>query len=240
MRLLLLIAASFGMIASASAASLTEPQLHLPSVGHKRVAVTLDACGGGTDFRILNALVDHNIPATIFATGKWLKRNKVALAVMLAHPDLFEIENHGLSHVPAVDEKASIYGIRAAGSPEAVRAEVSGGAAAVLKATERAPGWFRGATAKYTANSIAEIHAMGLRVAGYSVNGDGGSLLDARKTEKRIAAAKDGDVIIAHINQPKHKAGAGVVKGLLDLNAKGAEFVKLDVLSGDGLAGPGS
>ena len=44
---------------------------------------------------------------------------------------------------------------------------------------------------------------------------------------KRIAAAKDGDVIIAHVNQPDRPSGAGVVQGILALKAKGYLFVKL-------------
>lgn len=71
------------------------------------------------------------------------------------------------------------------------------------------PHWFRGATAKYTATSIAQIQALGLRIAGYSLNADGGSLLGAMATEHRVEAARDGDVLIAHVNQPTHPAGAG-------------------------------
>ncbi|MCY1187571.1 hypothetical protein D9M73_285680 [compost metagenome] len=75
---------------------------------------------------------------------------------------------------------------------------------------------------------MRQIRAMGYRIAGYSVNGDGGSLLGAAVAEKRIRAAKDGDVIIAHINQPTHSAGAGVARGILDLKAKGYSFVRLN------------
>src|SRR5262245_10967483 len=84
---------------------LVEPTLHVEqsAAGTKRVALTLDACGGRTDSRILDALVENRIPATIFVTCLWLKRNAKALAVMQAHPDLFEIENHGARHRPAVD-----------------------------------------------------------------------------------------------------------------------------------------
>lgn len=225
---------------SAHAASLVEPTLHLPRSDHLRVALTLDACSGQTDARILDTLVANRIPATIFATGRWLKRNTATVAILEAHPDLFEIEDHGLDHVPAVDRPLAIYGIRAAGSKAAVEAEVEGGAAALGAASVRAPVWFRGATAKYTLSSIDLIHHLGLKVAGYSLNGDGGSLLGAASAEKRIAAARDGDVIIAHINQPGHRAGAGVASGLLALKARGAEFVKLDTLDGDGLAPPAS
>ena len=101
------------------------------------------------------------------------------------------------------------------------------------------PRWFRGSTARYSRSAIAEIRKMGLRVAGYSVNGDGGSLPGAAASQRRIAAAMDGDVVIAHINQPSHAAGEGVVKGILDLKAKGFAFVRLsdvETIGSDGTA----
>jgi peptidoglycan/xylan/chitin deacetylase (PgdA/CDA1 family) len=208
---------------------LVEPTLHLVrSTDHvERVALTLDACEGRTDSRILDALVDNRIPATIFITGKWLKRNAEALATMRAHPDLFELENHGARHIPAVDSPVTVYGIKAAGSSDAVAAEVEVGATALQDAGEPPPHWFRGATAKYSASAIALIGNLGFRIAGYSINADGGSLLGATTTERRVAAAKDGDVIIAHINQPTHPAGKGLVKGVLELKARGVDFVRL-------------
>jgi peptidoglycan/xylan/chitin deacetylase (PgdA/CDA1 family) len=208
---------------------LLEPGLRLAATagGVPEVALTLDACMGKVDHRILDMLVAERIPATIFVTGRWLKRNPAALAVMLSHPDLFEIEDHGANHVPAVDRPVDLDGIPAAGSPDAVAAEVAGGAAAIVAAGAPKPGWFRGATAKYSTQSIAQIEAMGFRIAGFSVNGDGGALLGQAATARRIAAATDGDVIIAHINQPDHSAGAGVVAGVLALKARGVRFVLL-------------
>jgi peptidoglycan/xylan/chitin deacetylase (PgdA/CDA1 family) len=193
-----------------------------------RVALTLDACGGSTDSRILDALVENRISATIFVTGLWLKHNAAALAVMRAHPDLFELEDHGARHVPAVEAPVRIYGIRAAGSPVAVTAEVENGADAIEKAGGPAPHWFRGAAAKYDLSAMTLIGKLGFRIAGYSLNADGGSLLGAAATERRVAKARDGDVIIAHINQPTHAAGAGLVKGLLELKARGVNFVRLE------------
>ena len=230
-------AALVALLASqASAAALLEPRLHLKPSGEARprVALTLDACGGATDARILSTLVDNNIPATIFVTGMWLKRNAAAFAIMKAHPELFELENHGARHIPAVDTPHKIYGLKSAGSVEAVQAEVEAGALALTERGGPAPKWFRGATAQYSPTSIALIRQMGFRIAGYSVNGDGGSLLGARETERRVSAAKDGDVIIAHINQPTHAAGGGLVKGLLALKAKGYDFVRLDDVEDDG------
>jgi peptidoglycan/xylan/chitin deacetylase (PgdA/CDA1 family) len=208
---------------------LVEPTLKLTakSIGQPTVALTFDACMGKVDNRILGTLVDNRIPATIFVTARWLKRNAEAFAVMKAHPDLFEIEDHGANHIPAVDRVASIYGIKAAGSPKAVVDEVEGGADAIVKAGAPKPMFFRGATAKYTQSSIKEIEALGYKVAGYSVNGDGGSLLGKVATERNYARARDGDVIISHINQPTHQAGEGVVAGILGLQKRGYRFVLL-------------
>ncbi|WP_280776326.1 polysaccharide deacetylase family protein [Rhizobium sp. SG_E_25_P2] len=208
---------------------LLEPKLVMARIQGEglAVALTFDACMGATDARILDMLIANEIPATIFVTARWLKRNPEPFSRMLAHPDLFEIENHGENHVPAVDRPVKIYGIAAAGSPEAVAREVEAGAEAIVKATGKRPTWFRGATAKYTRTSIQQIQAMGFEIAGYSVNGDGGSLLGASVTAKHFASARDGDVIIAHINQPSHAAGDGVVKGVLSLKARGYRFLKL-------------
>ncbi|WP_284776827.1 polysaccharide deacetylase family protein [Agrobacterium sp. lyk4-40-TYG-31] len=213
-----------------ASSGLLEPTLKMqPGKAHApRVAITLDACMGKTDFRILDTLVNEQIPATIFVTARWLKHNPEALAIMMAHSDLFELENHGENHIPAVDKPVSIYGIAAAGSEAAVEQEVEGGRLAIVAATGHQPQWFRGATAKYTASSMTTINRLGERVAGYSINGDGGSLLGAGATAKHIASAKDGDVIISHINQPTHEAGEGVVKGLLALKARGVIFTRLD------------
>ncbi|PRD45982.1 polysaccharide deacetylase [Phyllobacterium phragmitis] len=216
--------------AVAHAADIVEPQLHIAKGGPAapQVALTLDACMGQTDKRILDTLVEHKIPATIFITGRWVKNNAQALDVMKAHPDLFELENHGLNHVPPIDNVPTMYGIKTAGSLAAIRAEVQGGADVVRENTGKAPHWYRGATARYSLDAVKLIEKMGYKVAGYSLNGDMGASLLAPVVEKRIAAAKDGNVIIAHINQPTRSAGEGVVKGILALKARGVHFVRLN------------
>lgn len=209
---------------------LVEPQLRVEGAGKgkpARVALTFDACMGKTDDRILSLLISERIPATIFVTARWLKSNPQALATLKQNLDLFQIENHGQNHIPAVDMPASIYGIAAAGSSDAVMQEVAGGGDAIAAAGLAKPRWFRGATAKYDASAIRQIRGMGYEIAGYSLNGDGGSLLGAAAAEKKISAAKDGDVVIAHINQPTHAAGEGVARAILTLKKRGVEFVRL-------------
>jgi peptidoglycan/xylan/chitin deacetylase (PgdA/CDA1 family) len=211
-------------------ARFVEPKLYIAKGGAvaPQVALTLDACSGQTDMRILNTLVENHIPSTIFVTGRWLKRNAEALAVLKAHPDLFELENHGLNHIPAIDNQPTMFGLKTAGSPAAIRAEIEGGANAMQSDTIAKPVWYRDATARYSDDAITLIHTMGYRVAGYSLNADMGASLLAGQVEKRISAAKDGDVIIAHVNQPTRVAGEGVVKGILALKQKGFRFVRLE------------
>lgn len=213
-----------------AATPLSEPRLTLPGAGSHQpphVTLTLDACSGKADQRIFQALLANKIPATVFVTARWLRRNGETVKLMLAHPDLFQIENHGARHVPAVDVPVKVYGIAAAGSPRAVAAEVEGGRAAIIAATGRPPLWFRGATGRYDTAAMAQIRAAGEAIAGYSVRADDGATLTAPVVARRIEGARDGDVIIAHVNQPGRPSGAGVVTGILALKARGYLFVKL-------------
>ncbi|OYR19499.1 polysaccharide deacetylase family protein [Brucella thiophenivorans] len=209
--------------------SIVEPQLHITKGGPAKpqVALTLDACMGKTDHRILDVLVQNRIPATIFVTARWLKQNAEAFAVMKAHPDLFDIENHGNMHVPAITNVPTVYNIKTAGSLDAVRSEINGGAETITKSGAVKPLWYRDATARYSTDAVKLAESMGYKIGGYSLNGDQGASLLAPVVAKRIAAARDGDVIISHINQPSRSAGEGVAKGILALQAKGMTFVKL-------------
>lgn len=222
-------AAAFLVPAAAHAIEF-EPRLSIarPAQDARTVALTFDACSGGFDQRVMDALVESDARATIFVTERWLKRNPQALAALKARPDLFQIENHGAQHVPAVTDAGSVFGVKTALTLDGVRKEVEGGARAVEAATGRRPQWYRGATARYSPDALKEIVALGYRVAGFSLNADQGASLGAKETARRIEAAKSGDVVIAHINQPNRPAGAGVAAGVMALAAGGARFVRLD------------
>ncbi|HTQ70685.1 MAG TPA: polysaccharide deacetylase family protein [Acidocella sp.] len=208
---------------------LVEPVLRLkPQPGPRRVAVTLDACPGHFDLRIANLLVARKIPATIFITAVWMRMNPEGLAFFLAHPDVFTLENHGARHLPPVLGTQRIYGLDVAGSLPAIQAEIAGGAEAIYQATGRKPVWYRGAAGLYTPSVVPQIEAMGVRVAGYSLNSDAGASFPAALVQARIKAARDGDVIEGHINQPRRSSGAGIAAGLAALQESGAQFVRLD------------
>ena len=195
----------------------------------EKIALTLDACGGKYDEDLINFLIKNQIPATIFATKKWLVRNPQAIAVIKTHLDLFDVEDHGEKHIPAVIGKGrTVYGIP--GEPDVIhlRREVVEGAHAVEKVTGVAPRWYRGATGEYDAQSIKEIEKLGYKIAGFSVNADNGATSRKLTIEKRLEHVKAGDVIIAHMNKPESDSAEGLAVGLAYLTKAGFIFVRLD------------
>jgi peptidoglycan/xylan/chitin deacetylase (PgdA/CDA1 family) len=208
----------------AQAGALVEPSLHIPPPA---VALTLDFCPGGFDERLCRGLVAASIRATCFLTGDWLRRNPAGLALLLEHRDLFAFANHGEHHLLAAPGSGPLFGQGAVADAAALRAEVLNGAALVEDTTGTLTRWYRGATGFYSRDAIAQIEALGLAVAGYSVNADAGASLGAAAVTARVLAARPGDVLVAHGNQPHRPAGAGLLAGVLALQRQGMPFAWL-------------
>jgi peptidoglycan/xylan/chitin deacetylase (PgdA/CDA1 family) len=207
-----------------------EPRIHLVDTPRDQrvVALTFDCCPGSFDTRIATVLTRDRIPATIFITWLWMHHNPDGLAELLAHPDLFSIQNHGEMHIPPVLGDRTIFGIRAAGNLPTIRREVENCAHAIHATTGTMPRWYRAATGFYTPSVIPEIEAIGFAIGGYSLSADLGASLPASQVATRIANARNGDVIVAHLNQPSRPSGLGVVGGLRALQRQNATFVRLD------------
>src|SRR4051812_19760447 len=105
----------------ARASDLIEPHMHFaPTGAAPQVAMTFDACMGETDMRILQPLIDNAIAVTIFATRRWLNNNPAAIKLLAANRALFDIQNHGAEHLPAVIGTEKVYGLAPAGTANAV------------------------------------------------------------------------------------------------------------------------
>ena len=197
--------------------------------GAPRVALTLDACSGAFDQDLINFLIAHRIPTTIFATTRWIRRNPKGLALLKAHLDLFDIEDHGENHVPAViGAGRTVYGIP--GEPDMLhlRREVLEGAEAIEEATGVPPHWYRGATGEYDQKAANEIRRLGYKIGGFSVNADAGATLGMTAIEARMRRVRGGDVIIAHMNRPGGQTAEGLAPSILELLKRGFTFVRLD------------
>lgn len=193
------------------------------------VSLTLDACSGGYDAKLLAFLIKNKIPATLFLTKKWMDQNSDAVEYLKAHLDLFDIENHGERHVPAVvGARKTVYGIE--GQPDLLhlRREIDIGAQSISERFGKLPRWYRAATAKYDQEAVYEITKMGYRIGGFSVNADEGATLSARQIIKRLNSVRRGDIIIAHMNKPVSANSVGLAEGLKRLSARGFTFVRLN------------
>lgn len=192
------------------------------------VALTLDACGGAYDVDMISMLIAMRIPATVFVTKKWLDHNPAGTLTLLAYSDLFELQDHGTAHVPAViGADSSVYGLAGAPDLAHLEAEVSGAAQAIHSLTGHAPQYYRGATGIYDQQSIQAIEALGYRIAGFSVNADDGATLSQELIVARLRAVRAGDVVIAHMNKPDGATAEAFAIVLPELQARGYRFVKL-------------
>ena len=199
-----------------------------PASGSNAIAITLDACGGAFDAELVGTLVKLKVPATVFVTKKWLDRNPAGTAILLAHPDLFELEDHGTAHIPAViGAGRRVYGLAAEPDVAHLDAEVLGAAQAIRSLTGIAPRFFRGATAIYDHASIERIQSMGYIVAGFSVNADAGATLPRNAIVARLRAIRPGDIVIAHVNKPGGATAEAFAATLPELLARGYRFVTL-------------
>jgi peptidoglycan/xylan/chitin deacetylase (PgdA/CDA1 family) len=201
----------------------------LVTADDRTLALTLDACGGGFDRSIIDFLIMHRIPATVFVTRRWIRRNVLAMKMLRQHNDLFEIEDHGLNHVPAIiGPGRQVYGLNGHRNGAGLVREVLGGAAEITRQTGVVPHWYRAATGVYDPDAVKIIEGMGYRIAGFSVNADGGARLPAATIAKRLTHVVNGDIILAHVNQPSSATGEGLALGLSALQRQGFRFVLLD------------
>jgi peptidoglycan/xylan/chitin deacetylase (PgdA/CDA1 family) len=208
-----------------------EPHHRIASLvpSEKRVALTLDACSGKFDAALIEFLIRNQIPATLFVTKRWLDRNPYGASVIKANLSLFNVEDHGENHIPAViGEGREVYGIAGFVDVAHLRKEVVEGARAIQSVMGVTPQWYRGATAVYDPQAIKEINRLGFKVAGFSVNADSGATLSHKAIVQRLQRVKSGDVIIAHMKKPASDTAKGLAEGLLELLRAGYVFVRLD------------
>lgn len=91
---------SFGLLAQTYTLPIEPELISNGSRDKPYVALTFDLChssGSGFDWNIYNYLKDNQIPATFFASGKWLE-NHQSEAQALSQVDFFEIGIHGHTH----------------------------------------------------------------------------------------------------------------------------------------------
>lgn len=194
------------------------------------VCLTLDACGGpggsGVDIDLVDMLISRQVPFTAFLNSRWVEANPDLTDRLAACPTV-EIANHGTSHLPLSVTGASAYGIPGTADAGEVWDEIMGNQAALTERTGRAPRFFRPGTAHWDDVALAIAARLGLRAAGFSINGDGGATFPADTVEAEVGRAGPGDVVISHMNQPDAGTGAGYRAAVPAMLAEGTVFLTL-------------
>lgn len=194
------------------------------------IALTFDFCGGpggsGYDQALLDTLRQRHIPATLFLNSRWITANP-ATARQLAADPLFELANHGTSHKPLSTTGNNAYGIPGTRNAGEVYDEVMPNDLTLTGITGARPRYFRPGTAYMDDVAVEILHALGVRPAGFSINGDGGATYPAAVVAKEIGKARPGDVVICHGNHPNGGTAEGVAHALDKLLAAGMSFTHL-------------
>ncbi|OAO89132.1 hypothetical protein AXX17_ATUG04130 [Arabidopsis thaliana] len=209
---------------------------HIPGVmtrldtKDKVIALTFDACGGpkgnGYDNKLIDYLMEQNIPATLFVNARWIDANPAIFSKLASNP-LFEIENHGTEHRPLSVTGRSIYNIRGTKNAAAVITEVNGNEEKIAGLTGRRPLFFRAGTAYYDDVAVAIVHDLGLQPVNYSVLGDAGATYNTNQVYKALLGAKPGSIVIGHMNHPEKDTAEGVMRAVPELRKEGYRFVQL-------------
>lgn len=194
--------------------------------GPVTVALTFDACGGGYDGSIIALLRELGVPATLFLAGPWLNAHPAEAADLAADP-LFEIANHGARHRPASVTGRAAYGIRGTRSVAEFVDEVESNARRLAALTGVRPRFYRAATLFCDEVAVRIAADLGQTVAGCSVAADAGATLPAPAVARNLLAARNGDILLLHMNKPKAGSGAGLRSALPELLRRGVRFARL-------------
>lgn len=198
--------------------------------GSQGIALTFDFCGGpggsGYDQALLDTLRQRHVPATLFLNSRWIAANP-AMARQLAADPLFEIANHGTSHKPLSTAGNPAYGIPGTRNAGEVYDEIMPNDAALAGITGKRPRYFRPGTAYMDDVAVDILNALGVKPAGFSINGDGGATYPSSVVAKEVGKARAGDVVICHGNHPNGGTAEGVKQALDRLLAAGTSFTHL-------------
>lgn len=92
-----------------SAGTRLAPVVTAAPAGCHEIALTFDLCpvreGTGWDRALITMLEQRRVPATFFASGRWIEGHDAEVRELLAHRPLFELGTHGMRHrhLPTLD-----------------------------------------------------------------------------------------------------------------------------------------
>ena len=158
------------------------------------VALTFDLCpvrkGPGYDQTIVDYLIEHQIPATFFMSGKWMAKHDEQVEHLL-EIGVFEIGTHGEVHAHLPMHNA-----------DEQREEIRGPVKLLHEHYAHEATLFRPPYGEYNDVTVDVVKALGLRFIQWSIeSGDPDPSLTTEQILTRVSKrAKPGSIIVFHAN----------------------------------------
>jgi len=189
----------------------------------KVVALTFDACEAGErmqlDTRIIEFLVDREIPFTVFAGGRFVRDNRDAMADLARHP-FVSIQNHTWSHPRDLRLLTDAEVLDQVGRAQAMIAAVTG----------RTPRYFRFPGGHADERTVALVESAGFEVVHWRwPEGDPDPRINADAlVSQTLERTRSGDVLIFHVNGRGWHTAEALPRIIDGLRERGFRFVTLE------------
>jgi len=162
--------------------------------GCQAVALTFDLCpvrqGTGYDAALVEYLIEHKIPATFFASGRWVEKHDVEMKKLLAVP-FFEMGTHGRAHahLTTLDERHQ-------------QAEIVGAVDLLKSRYGVQTPLFRPPYGEYNNLTLEVVRKLALQFILWNViSGDPDPFVSAGKMRAHVTAStRPGSVVVFHAN----------------------------------------
>ena len=190
----------------------------------KLIALTFDACStlkpSNYDERVTQVLVQTGTPATLFLGGKWMEDEPAQTRYLASLPQ-FELANHTFLH-PHLTKV----------SDDRIRQELQSTQEAMYVLTGKQPTLFRPPYGEYDDRVVRIASEMGLATVQFDLaSGDPDSLISKQKLIEYVSSmAKDGSIIVMHINRRGWHTAEALPEIISRLRARGFSFVTVSQL----------
>jgi len=190
----------------------------------KNIALTFDACPsstrGGFDRQIVQTLIDSNVSATFFLSGRWVAAHPND-ARWLASIPLFELGNHSYTH-PHMTEI----------SGEKIVEELTKTQQRIFKTTGIMPALFRPPYVEMNAALISIADSLRLHIVMYDLaSGDPDTNITAqRMIPYVVSSARNGSIIVMHVNGRGWHTAEALPSIIAGLKKRGFRFVNVSGL----------
>lgn len=187
-----------------------------------KIALTFDACPTGMadeyDQKVIEILRREQVPATLFLSGKWVRRNPDKAKLLADHP-LFELANHSYHH----PHMTKITDARLVTELLTTQEDI-------VKLTGRQPRFFRPPYGEVDERVARHAAAAGLVTVQYDLaSGDPDPNLSAKAIIRRVLQkARGGSIIVFHMNKRGWRTAEVLPEIIAGLRKKGYALVTVE------------